>query len=57
MLVDVDMGDAGFADIVGRKYGKLKLPYNSDKSYIGSVAFFMLASLASTVYVTNLKIL
>lgn len=41
----------GFADIVGRKYGKLKLPYNSDKSYIGSVAFFMLASLASTVYI------
>jgi dolichol kinase len=38
---------AGFADIVGRNYGTEKLPYNHSKSYIGSLAFFAAASLAS----------
>ncbi|KAH8941238.1 hypothetical protein BDL97_14G027100 [Sphagnum fallax] len=37
----------GFADIVGRNYGTEKLPYNHSKSYIGSLAFFAAASLAS----------
>jgi dolichol kinase len=38
---------AGFADIMGRNYGIEKLPYNHSKSYIGSLAFFAAASLAS----------
>jgi hypothetical protein len=37
---------AGFADIVGRKYGTKKPPYNCSKSYIGSLAFVS----ASLVY-------
>lgn len=57
MLVDVDMGDVGFVDIVGRKYGKLKLLYNSDKLYIGFVVFFMLVLFVFMVYVINFKIL
>lgn len=43
--------DAGFADIVGRKYGTQKLPYNRAKSVIGSIAFFVMASLASMGWV------
>jgi phytol kinase len=46
-------GDAGFADLVGRKYGTSKLPYNSSKSYVGSLAFFVFASLASMGYVAS----
>jgi dolichol kinase len=37
---------ASFADIVGRKYGTKKPPYNCSKSYIGSLAF----ASASLVY-------
>lgn len=48
-----DADDAGFADILGRKYGAHKLPYNNSKSFVGSVAFFVIASLASMGYVTN----
>jgi farnesol kinase len=40
----------GFADIVGRKYGTKKLPYNNSKTFIGSLAFFAFASLASMGY-------
>lgn len=41
----------GFADILGRKYGTCKLPYNSSKSFVGTLGFFVFASLASTGYV------
>lgn len=41
----------GFADIVGRKWGKRKLPYNSSKSILGAVTFFVMASLACMGYV------
>lgn len=41
----------GFADIVGRKYGTQRLPYNRSKSVIGSIAFFVMASLASMGFV------
>jgi dolichol kinase len=37
---------AGFADIVGRKYGTKKLPYNCSESYIGSLVY----ASASLVY-------
>lgn len=41
----------GVADIIGRKYGTFKLPYNSSKSYAGTLAFLVFASLASMGYV------
>lgn len=33
-------GGDGLADIIGRRYGKAKLPWNSDKSWLGSGAMF-----------------
>ena len=42
-LIAVSMmcGGDGLADIVGRRWGTVKLPYNSSKSYAGSVAMFL----------------
>ncbi|PKA56443.1 putative phytol kinase 2, chloroplastic [Apostasia shenzhenica] len=40
----------GIADIVGRRYGKLKLPYNPSKSFAGSVAMAVAGFLASIGY-------
>ncbi|KAK9124579.1 hypothetical protein Sjap_014181 [Stephania japonica] len=40
----------GFADIVGRRYGKQKLPYNRNKSYIGSIAMATAGFIASIWY-------
>jgi farnesol kinase len=37
----------GIADIVGRRLGKRKLPYNPNKSYAGSIAMAMAGFLAS----------
>ena len=34
-------GGDGLADIVGRRWGKYKLPFNVDKSWIGSTAMFL----------------
>lgn len=28
----------GIADIIGRRFGKKKIPYNHDKSFAGSIA-------------------
>uniref|UniRef100_A0A453SPT4 phytol kinase n=1 Tax=Aegilops tauschii subsp. strangulata TaxID=200361 RepID=A0A453SPT4_AEGTS len=33
--VCLDLGFAGFADIVGRRFGSLKLPFNDKKSWVG----------------------
>ncbi len=33
-------GGDGFADVIGRRYGRAKLPINSDKSWAGSAAMF-----------------
>ncbi|GJN26082.1 hypothetical protein PR202_gb13984 [Eleusine coracana subsp. coracana] len=40
---------AGFADIVGRRYGSLKLPFNTKKSWIGSISMFFSGFLLSTL--------
>ncbi|KAL3699623.1 hypothetical protein R1sor_017645 [Riccia sorocarpa] len=40
-------GGDGIADIMGRKFGSKKLPYNPDKSWAGSVAMFSFGFLAS----------
>ncbi|KAG6529766.1 hypothetical protein ZIOFF_011980 [Zingiber officinale] len=38
---------AGFADIVGRRYGTTKLPYNQEKSWAGSISMFAFGFLIS----------
>ena len=47
-------GGDGLADIIGRRYGKVKLPWNRDKSWIGSAGFLsgglILAILVLWVY-------
>jgi phytol kinase len=40
-------GGDGIADIVGRSFGSMKLPWNKDKSYAGSVAMFVFGFLVS----------
>ncbi|KAL9241041.1 hypothetical protein vseg_015200 [Gypsophila vaccaria] len=40
----------GFADIVGRRFGKQKLPYNKNKSFMGSIAMLTAAFLTSVLY-------
>lgn len=42
-------GGDGFADIVGRRYGSLKLPFNKKKSWAGSVAMFISGFLLSAL--------
>jgi farnesol kinase len=37
----------GIADVVGRRLGKEKLPYNPNKSYAGSIAMAVAGFLAS----------
>lgn len=37
----------GVADIIGRRFGKKKLPYNTDKSYAGSLAMAISGFVAS----------
>ncbi len=34
-------GGDGLADILGRRYGKVKLPWNTQKSWVGSLGFFL----------------
>ncbi|KAG1327116.1 Phytol kinase 1, chloroplastic [Cocos nucifera] len=40
-------GGDGFADILGRRYGATKLPYNRQKSWIGSISMFIFGFLFS----------
>ncbi|XP_059298640.1 probable phytol kinase 1, chloroplastic isoform X2 [Lycium ferocissimum] len=40
-------GGDGIADIVGRRFGSTKLPYNKQKSWAGSLSMFALGSLVS----------
>ncbi|KAH7444887.1 hypothetical protein KP509_02G095900 [Ceratopteris richardii] len=40
----------GFADLIGRKFGKSKLPYNQNKSYIGSLAMLFFGFIFSVGY-------
>lgn len=34
-------GGDGFADLVGRRFGSVKLPHNRNKSWVGSLAMFL----------------
>ena len=41
MVLSLMCGGDGLADIVGRRYGIAKLPFNHDKSWLGSLAMFI----------------
>ncbi|KAF0887506.1 hypothetical protein E2562_002236 [Oryza meyeriana var. granulata] len=49
LICNLCAGD-GIADIVGRRLGKEKLPYNPNKSYAGSIAMALAGFLASIGY-------
>ncbi len=36
-------GGDGFADILGRRFGKLKIPFSNEKSFMGSVGMLLLS--------------
>ncbi|CAA0814420.1 Phytol kinase 1- chloroplastic [Striga hermonthica] len=40
-------GGDGIADIMGRRFGSLKLPYNSQKSWVGSISMFLFGFLVT----------
>ncbi|BBN09950.1 phytol kinase [Marchantia polymorpha subsp. ruderalis] len=48
-LVNLCAGD-GFADIIGRNFGGIKLPYNRDKSFAGSIGMFVASTSVSMLY-------
>lgn len=39
-VVALMCGGDGLADLIGRKYGSAKLPFNQNKSWAGSLAMF-----------------
>ncbi|XP_039042025.1 phytol kinase 1, chloroplastic-like [Hibiscus syriacus] len=41
-------GGDGFADIMGRKFGSSKIPYNQNKSWVGSISMFVAGFFIST---------
>lgn len=41
MVLSLMCGGDGLADIIGRKYGTAKLPFNKAKSWAGSLAMFI----------------
>ena len=43
----------GIADIMGRRFGSLKLPYNQQKSWAGSISMFAFGFLISIGWVLN----
>ncbi|CAO2197067.1 unnamed protein product [Urochloa humidicola] len=49
LVCNLCAGD-GIADVVGRRLGKQKLPYNPNKSYAGSIAMAVAGFLASVGY-------
>ncbi|XP_024531188.1 phytol kinase 1, chloroplastic-like [Selaginella moellendorffii] len=57
IALSVMCGGDGIADIIGRKFGREKLPYNEKKSWAGSTAMFVCGtalSFASIYYFTYL---
>ncbi|MCO5588943.1 hypothetical protein L7F22_042906 [Adiantum nelumboides] len=49
IVANLCAGD-GFADLIGRKFGKAKLPYNANKSYLGSFAMLFFGFIVSIGY-------
>ena len=50
LAIGIMAGGDGMADIVGRRFGKHKLPYNEKKSVEGSLAFIVFGSLMTLGY-------
>ncbi len=40
----------GMASLVGKKYGTAKIPWNTERSYAGSIAFFIFGSAAAVFF-------
>ena len=40
----------GMASLVGKKYGTAKIPWNTERSYAGSIAFFIFGSVAAVFF-------
>jgi uncharacterized protein (TIGR00297 family) len=40
----------GFASIVGRRFGTTKLPWNANRSYAGTIAFFLVGGVAAVFF-------
>ncbi len=49
-LIFLAVGD-GLADIIGRRWGKKKLPFNANKSWAGSIAMLIGAWIVGIIYV------
>lgn len=47
LSIGILCGGDGMADIIGRRFGRNKLPYNSLKTIEGSLAMFLFGSLLS----------
>ncbi len=47
----------GFAGVIGRRYGRHRLPFNKDKSWEGSLSGFIAASLTGFYYAGPIAIL
>ncbi|OVA19459.1 Phosphatidate cytidylyltransferase [Macleaya cordata] len=47
MALAMMCGGDGIADIIGRRFGKLKIPYNQNKSWAGSISMFTFGFLIS----------
>lgn len=45
LAVGILAGGDGMADVIGRRFGKHKLPYNKNKTIEGSIAMFVFGSL------------
>ncbi len=50
-ICQMAMGD-GLADIIGRRWGSVKWPWSRDKSFAGSIAFVVGASVSSAALLT-----
>ena len=53
-VTNFQLGDLiGIADIIGRRFGSLKIPYNQQKSWAGSISMFIFGFLISIGWVWN----
>ncbi|KAL0047394.1 hypothetical protein WJX82_002228 [Trebouxia sp. C0006] len=51
MVLSLMCGGDGLADIVGRRYGSARLPFNHNKSWLGSLAMLTGGAVMSMVYI------
>ncbi|XP_066334795.1 probable phytol kinase 2, chloroplastic [Miscanthus floridulus] len=55
VICNLCAGD-GVADIFGRRFGRVKLPHNPEKSYAGSIAMFLAGFIASVLFMCYFSI-